>query len=55
VLNVISRSPSEVMPVFDVIVNTAASLCTAEYAFIARPRDGHCHMVAANNVALAHI
>ena len=55
VLNVISRSPSEVMPVFDVIVKTAATLCTAEYAFIARPRDGHCHMVAANNVALAHI
>jgi GAF domain-containing protein/anti-sigma regulatory factor (Ser/Thr protein kinase) len=55
VLNVISRSPSELQPVLDAIVRTAGALCSAEYAFIARVVDGACHLAAANNVELEHI
>jgi GAF domain-containing protein len=36
VLNVISRSPTELQSVLDAIVNTAARMCTAEYSYIAK-------------------
>jgi GAF domain-containing protein/signal transduction histidine kinase len=55
VLNVISRSPSEVAPVLEAIVKTAARLCEAEYAFVARPRDGLMHLAAGNDVAAEHL
>jgi signal transduction histidine kinase len=55
VLNVISRSPTQVQPVLDAIVQTAARLCSAEYSFIARYADGNCHLVAANSLDADHI
>ena len=52
VLNVISRSPSELEPV---LLKTAARLCSAEYSFIVRCADDRCHLVAANRVEAEHI
>ena len=55
VLNVISRSPSELQPVLDAIVQTAARLCAAEYSLIVMCDETTCRLVAANNVELAHM
>jgi len=55
VLEVISRSPSEVKPVLDAIVAKAAELCEAEFAYIARPDDGRMKLAAASNMDQDHM
>ena len=49
VLNVISRAPSQLNPVFDAIVETAARLCRAEYSLVYTLRGGEYRVVATNN------
>jgi GAF domain-containing protein len=49
VLNVISRSPSNIQPVLDAIAETAQRLCHSEHVFIMRLDDGLYHLAAARN------
>jgi GAF domain-containing protein/HAMP domain-containing protein len=49
VLNVISRSPTQLQPVLDAIVATAARLCDAEFALVYKEHGGAYHMAASNN------
>ena len=46
VLNVISRSPSNLQPALDAIVETAVRLCQADVADFRLLRDGHYHIAA---------
>jgi GAF domain-containing protein len=48
VLNVISRSPSQLQPVLDSIVATAADLCQADFAMIHTLEHGRFRLVAAS-------
>ena len=49
VLNVISRSPSNIQPVLEVIAETAQRLCHAEQAYIMRLDGGLYHLAAAKD------
>ena len=55
VLNVISRSPNELQPVLDAILQTAGRLCEAEYACFFRLQEGKYHVAASNNAEAAYI
>ena len=55
VLNVISRSPNELQPVLDAILQTAGRLCEAEYACFFRLQDGKYHVAASNNAEADYV
>jgi signal transduction histidine kinase len=55
VLRAIRNSPSQLLPVLNVIVSTATRLCSAEFAFIAKCDDGKCRLVAANEMKPEHL
>src|SRR5882672_8389977 len=46
ILGVISRSPTDVQPVFDMIAESAARLCEAQYCFVYRFEGQLLHFVA---------
>src|SRR4051794_8566003 len=49
VLNAISRSPGEIAPVLEIIVETAAILCGADFAFVYELGDGQYQLAATHN------
>jgi GAF domain-containing protein/CheY-like chemotaxis protein/anti-sigma regulatory factor (Ser/Thr protein kinase) len=51
ILQTISRSPTNVQPVFEAIVRKAAELCDAEFSAVARFEDGLLHLAAVNNLS----
>jgi signal transduction histidine kinase len=55
VLNVISRSPSQIQPVLDTIAETAQRLCQSEDAYILRLDDGQYHLAAAKDAQAERI
>ena len=55
VLNVISRSSTQLQPVLDSIVATAANLCQADFAMIHTLEHGRFRLVAANKVEASYI
>src|SRR5262245_3791545 len=54
VLSIISRSPAQVQPVLDAIVENAGRLCHAEYAFVYKLEKDKFQLVASNNAEAEH-
>jgi GAF domain-containing protein len=52
ILRVISQSPTDVQPVFDVIVERAVRLCAGRMGRVYRYNDGMIHMVAGHGLSL---
>jgi GAF domain-containing protein len=55
VLNIISRSPSNIQPVLETIAETAQRLCHSEQAYIMRLVDGLYHLAAAKDARTERI
>ena len=55
VLNVISRSPSDIQPVLDAIAETAQRLCQSEQAYIFQRQNDMYHLVAAKDALTERI
>ena len=55
VLNVISRSPSDIQPVLDAIAETAQRLCQSEQAYIFQRQNDRYHLVAAKDALTERI
>jgi GAF domain-containing protein len=53
ILRVISSSPTDVQPIFDVIVRRAVHLCGARFGRVYRYQDGVIHMVASCGLGVA--
>src|SRR5262245_24996588 len=51
VLRVISRSPTDIRPVFDMIAESAAKLCAAQFCFVYRFDGQRLHFVAHHSVS----
>ncbi len=51
ILSVISRSPTDIRPVFEAIVARAARLCEADFSAVARFDDGLLHLVAVHSLS----
>jgi two-component system, NtrC family, sensor kinase len=55
VLRVISRSPTNIQPVLDAILETAGRLCESEYALFFRLQDGKYHLAGSNNAKTEYV
>lgn len=55
ILSVISRSPNDVQPMFDAIVENATRLCEAEFSVVGRLTDGLLHLAAINKLSSQEI
>jgi two-component system, NtrC family, sensor kinase len=51
ILSVLSRSPSDIRPVFEAIVARAAQLCEAELSSVFRFEDGRLYLVAVHSLS----
>ena len=51
ILRAIARSPTDLQPVFEGIVRTAARVCEAEFSAVARAEGGLLHLVAVHSMS----